>query len=80
MAYTSGMVAPVPSNDPQMCADCRFWRRGGPAGRDIDWGECRRMPPTLPQIDEDKLLHVGLWPHTAADDWCGEWEAVPAAL
>lgn len=72
------MVAPVPSNDPQMCAHCRFWRRGGPAGRDIDWGECRRMPPTLPQIDEEKLLHVGLWPHTAADDWCGEWDATPA--
>ena len=33
------------------------------------------MPPSLPQVEEDKLLHVGVWPHTAAADWCGEWEA-----
>ncbi len=73
------MVAPATQNDPapaaEQCAVCRFWRQGGPAGRDLDWGECRRMPPALPQIDQDKLLHVGLWPHTAADDWCGEWES-----
>ena len=24
--------------------------------------------------DEEKLVHVGIWPHTAADDWCGEWQ------
>jgi hypothetical protein len=69
------MVAPVTDSEPQACADCRFWRRGGANGRDENWGECRRMPPTLPQVDDDKLIHVGLWPHTAADDWCGEWEA-----
>ena len=33
------------------------------------------MPPSLPQVEEDKLLHVGVWPHTAAADLCGEWEA-----
>jgi hypothetical protein len=32
------------------------------------------MPPTLPPIEEEKLVHVGIWPHTAEDDWCGEWE------
>jgi hypothetical protein len=34
------------------------------------------MPPTLPLIEEEKLVHVGIWPHTAGDDWCGEWQAV----
>ena len=33
------------------------------------------MPPTLPPIEQEKLLHVGIWPHTAEDDWCGEWQA-----
>jgi hypothetical protein len=33
------------------------------------------MPPTLPPIEQEKLMHVGIWPHTAADDWCGEWQA-----
>jgi len=36
------------------------------------------MPPVLPDDDDDeKLVRVGIWPHTAADDWCGEWQ--PAA-
>jgi hypothetical protein len=58
----------------QACDSCRFWRQGPAGGRGPDWGECRRMPPTLPPIEEDKLLHVGVWPHTAGDDWCGEWQ------
>lgn len=32
------------------------------------------MPPALPPIGEDKLVHVGLWPHTDERDWCGEWQ------
>jgi hypothetical protein len=32
------------------------------------------MPPVLPDFDDEKLVHVGIWPHTAADDWCGEWQ------
>jgi len=57
------------------CQSCRFWRQGPVDARGPDWGECRRMPPSLPPIEEEKLLHVGLWPHTAGDDWCGEWQA-----
>ena len=34
------------------------------------------MPPILPPIEQEKLLHVGIWPHTAGGDWCGEWQAV----
>jgi hypothetical protein len=69
------MVAPVPKHVDQACAACRFWRQTGADARSDGWGECRRMPPSLPQVEEDKLLHVGVWPHTAAADWCGEWEA-----
>jgi hypothetical protein len=60
----------------QQCASCRFWRREH-AERGPSWGQCRRMPPVLPDYDAEKLAHVGIWPHTAADDWCGEWQ--PAA-
>jgi hypothetical protein len=55
------------------CGLCRFWRRQKDA-KLTDWGECRRMPPLLPPIEEDKLIHVGLWPHTFKGDWCGEWQ------
>jgi hypothetical protein len=55
------------------CECCRFWRRQRDT-KFFDWGECRRIPPGLPPIEEDKLVHVGLWPHTAKNDWCGEWD------
>lgn len=62
------------------CGTCRFWRTSGrgegvrPDG-DTGWGQCRRMPPALPVVRDDKLLLVGLWPHTEEGDWCGEWRA-----
>lgn len=59
---------------PPTCGTCRFWRRQREA-KLSDWGECRRMPPLLPPLEDDKLVHVGLWPHTTKADWCGEWEA-----
>ena len=59
----------------ESCRACRFWRPGRVDARGPDWGECRRMPPSLPAIEEEKLVHVGLWPHTQGDDWCGEWQA-----
>jgi hypothetical protein len=27
-------------------------------------------------VSDDKLVHVGVWPHTDVTDWCGEWEAI----
>jgi hypothetical protein len=69
------MVEEVSTRVQQSCRCCRFWRRGPVDTRQPDWGECRRMPPTLPPIEQEKLMHVGIWPHTAADDWCGEWQA-----
>ena len=56
------------------CCNCRFWRRAGRDGPGPDWGHCKRMPPVLPEIDDDKMVHVGIWPSTEAGDWCGEWQ------
>ena len=38
------------------------------------WGQCRRMPPAVPTARDDKLVLVGVWPHTDGRDWCGEWQ------
>jgi hypothetical protein len=29
----------------------------------------------MPPFEADKIVHVGVWPHTQAGDWCGEWQA-----
>jgi len=65
------------------CGSCRFWRRDrtsedGFGGGRRPWGQCRRMPPALPEIGEDKLVHIGVWPHTDERDWCGEWQPLAA--
>jgi hypothetical protein len=57
----------------QSCGTCRFWKRAAVADPRAGWGQCRRMPPTLPEMSDEKLVHVGVWPHTDGDDWCGEW-------
>lgn len=58
----------------QACGTCMFWRADPDVGHEAGWGRCRRMPPALPPIRDDKLVHVGLWPHTDERDWCGEWQ------
>ena len=63
-----------PSVEAPGCQNCRFWRRAGRDGPGPDWGQCKRMPPVLPEIEDDKMVHVGIWPSTEARDWCGEWE------
>jgi len=61
------------------CASCRYWRQAArePAAGagDVGWGQCRRMPPALPAVRDDRLLLVGIWPHTEEGDWCGEWRS-----
>jgi len=57
----------------QSCGTCRYWKRAADADPQAGWGQCRRMPPTLPDVSDEKLVHVGVWPHTDAGDWCGEW-------
>lgn len=59
------------------CGRCRFWSGDG-SGVDM----CRRNPPTLLVIPEDKymgvkrILHsiVAKHPPMYADDWCGEFK------
>ena len=58
----------------QACGNCRFWNRASGGDPRASWGQCRRMPPTLPAVSDEKLVHVGVWPHTDLADWCGEWE------
>lgn len=60
---------------PQACGTCRFWKRAAGGDLQAGWGQCRRHPPTVPEVGDDKLVHVGVWPHTDVTDWCGEWEA-----
>lgn len=62
----------------QTCENCCFWRPEAESDPSGGWGQCRRMPPTPPPIDQEKLVHVGVWPSTQATDWCGEWRATPA--
>ncbi|MBM4021556.1 MAG: hypothetical protein FJ284_04800 [Planctomycetes bacterium] len=69
------MTADILRPSGQACGACRFWRQGRTDDRGPDWGVCRRMPPSLPAVEEDKLVHVGVWPHTSSTDWCGEWQA-----
>jgi len=52
-----------------------FWRPDRVALQRAGWGQCRRMPPAMPPVEDDKLVHVGVWPHTEERDWCGEWRA-----
>ena len=67
-------VLPIENTEGRACDTCRFWRKQ--ALRDEnDWGQCRRMPPILPDVVDDKLVVAGIWPSTKAGDWCGEWEA-----
>ena len=72
------MVAHEPPPEPgQVCAACLYWRPDRRGEQTIGWGQCRRMPPMMPPIQDDKLVHVGLWPHTQETAWCGEWRAIP---
>lgn len=80
LAYTVVMpgLSSSPSPD-RRCGTCRFWRPETTSDAPAGWGQCRRMPPTLPAIDDEKLVHVGMWPHTDRGDWCGEWSAAAGA-
>ena len=62
------------SSRPQACGTCRFWKRAAGGDLQAGWGQCRRHRPTVPEVNDDKLVHVGVWPHTDVTDWCGEWE------
>jgi len=72
---TVGMNPTLPAElDDVCCRHCRFWRKRHSVDDADDWGECRRMPPSLPEVGDEKLVVAGVWPCTKAADWCGEWE------
>lgn len=59
------------------CGSCRFWKSHTGIKEANGWGQCKRMPPALPEIKDEKLVLAGIWPSTDERDWCGEWEASP---
>jgi len=62
------------SHPHEACGCCAYWRPEPRREATAGWGQCRRMPPSMPPVQDDKLVHVGMWPHTQATDWCGEWQ------
>jgi len=77
--YNTSMNASSSPPPGQVCATCSYWRREAVGEKVVGWGQCRRMPPAMPPIQDDKLVHVGVWPHTREHDWCGEWQAEASA-
>jgi len=56
------------------CRQCRFFRAAAPqpAPEDRNSGECRRYPPSPPDLG----ARTGNdWPLVQPDDWCGEYQA-----
>ena len=67
-------VLPIKNQEGRACDTCRFWRKQSLRDEN-DWGQCRRMPPILPDLVDDKLVIAGIWASTKDGDWCGEWES-----
>lgn len=60
------------------CENCRFWNMRG-----TEYGECRRSPPVLIDVDvpfQDDNGLVSLWPTTNDTDWCGEYLSAAGRL
>jgi hypothetical protein len=70
-----------PEDNVASCETCRFWEA---ISEDGGMGECRRHAPTLhiqghievygrsEGYPTDAL--EGMWPRTAHNDWCGEFQ------
>jgi hypothetical protein len=74
------MSEPADFRGSSTCSTCCFWRPESHNDTGTGWGQCRRMPPALPAEREDKLVVVGVWPHTEDRDWCGEWQSVASPV
>ncbi len=57
------------------CGTCRFWKPAAGSKESRGWGQCKRMPPALPEVKDEKLVLAGIWPSTDERDWCGEWQS-----
>jgi len=75
----TGAAHQPPESRVETCRTCCFWRAEKTVGDGTGWGQCRRMPPALPEVRDDKLALVGVWPHTDGREWCGEWRPTPVA-
>jgi hypothetical protein len=72
-----------PAIERPTCKTCPFWEPDVPAPIAVEppWGECRRLPAVMPTPDYVRWDETtgnpdpafkGVWPSTAADEWCGE--------
>ena len=59
-------LLPLENPEGRACDTCRFWRKQTLQDEN-DWGQCRRMPPILPDLVDDKLVIAGIWPSTKAE-------------
>jgi hypothetical protein len=65
----------------ECCANCRFLVVSAlkPIGPDDESRECRRHAPMIEPRISPTEPDRGWWPQVEADEWCGEWQARPAA-
>jgi len=60
------------------CESCRHWNlyrvRHSRTKRVVDYGLCRRYPPTVEGIG---IEAQSTWPEAHADSWCGEYAPKP---
>lgn len=56
---------------PRSCGGCRYWNPDGTR----QTGECRIHPPVVHPLRPSD----GVWPETAAGDWCGQHAYTDAA-
>jgi hypothetical protein len=68
---------------PDRCEACRFWEP--PSGYSGDYGECHHAAPAprlgFRDTDDDgngNYIDFVNWPLVLPDEWCGEWQPLPA--
>lgn len=61
----------------ERCGTCRAW--AGDEHPFLGPQDCRRRAPVLPPENERWKTTARIWPQTANDDWCREWEPKPDA-
>lgn len=54
------------------CDKCEFWQGTVRNTADCDWGECHRLPPTLPA----NPAGLASWPLIPGDKSCGEFRLI----
>ncbi len=74
----------------ERCETCKFWDwLGNEPEPETDKGLCRRLPPVIPPTATALVEWHGpgdipygslaaVYPITDQDDWCGEWQPIPA--